>query len=215
MIKITKPEISIITRKPIEESDLLRDKSFITYNVDEITKVTLEDDDSGDDVVINFFDSNGRTFFVSQRAYIPLYMATCFIRIDRDDVLSSEDRAEYQKAENEFGHTPSVICSDPRVVWLALVQIWLSHAAPNELRNDATLSEILTDLIPSYDEAIEFLEKNKYPPFVSCYSDIKYAAEKYRGASAKGKRLDYNAYLEENKGWLIEPPAVDWSKYQG
>ena len=49
MIKITKPEISIITRKPIEESDLLRDKSFITYNVDEITKVTLEDDDSGDE----------------------------------------------------------------------------------------------------------------------------------------------------------------------
>ncbi len=220
MIKIARPEKSILTGKPIEEGDVLCDKKFVTYHVGEITKVVVDNDFPGDDVLVYFFDSKGRVFTVSQRAYIPLYMATCLLHIDgdRDDVVSTD----FQKEKDKYGDYPRVLCSDPRVVWIALVQIWLNSAIPKNLRennnlreDDELLSQILTERIPSYDEAVENLEKNKYPPFASCYSDIQYASEKYRGEPARGGRhLDYRKYGEEYGDWLIEPPQVDWDKYR-
>ncbi len=218
MIKIARPEKSIITGKPIEEGAVLCDKKFVTYHVGEITKVVVDNDFPGDDVLVDFFDSKGRVFSVSQRAYIPLYMATCLLHIDgdRDDVVSTD----FQKEKDKYGDYPRVLCSDPRVVWIALVQIWLNSAIPKNLREnknlkeeDELVSQILTDLIPSYDEAIENLEKNKYPPFVTCRDDLVYASEKYRGEEAKERRLNYQAYLEKYGDWLIEPPKVDWDKY--
>ena len=210
MIKIRRPEKSIITGKPIEKKDILCNKEFITYHVGELTKITTDTDFPGDDVLINFFDSKGRTFVVSQRSYIPLYMATCLIHIDRDDVVP----ADFQEKKSQYFGYPTMLCSDPRVVWIALVHIWLNFATPESLRgDDKILSQMLTDLLPTHEEAVEKLEKNLYPPFVSCYSDIKYAAKKYRGQDLGERRhFDYRSYPGN---WLIEPPTVDWSKYGG
>ena len=211
MIRVSKLEKSIITRKPIEEKDRFRSEDeHIVYHVGEITKAVIED--SGNDVLIDFYDDKGRVFSVMQRAYVPLYRATCLISLDVNAVIN----AKFARDKGEFLRTRSLWCSDPRVVWMALVEIWLHSAAPKDLRDDKNLSQILTDLIPSYDEAIENLEKNQYPPFASCFSDIKYASEKYRGETLEGRRhFDYSAYLKKHKGWLIEPPTVDWSKYGG
>lgn len=224
MIKIARPEKSILTGKQIDKRDILCHKDFITYHVGEITKVAVVDGGPGDDIILDFFDDKGRVFTILQRPRIPLYMATCLLHIDenRDDVLSATSQKEFQEEKNKRGFTPTVLCSDPRIVWIAVVHIWLYPSIPKELKENKTtdekdelVSQILTDLIPSYDEAVENLKKNKYPPFASCYADIRYASEKYRGIPTNSsKNLDYLKYCEKYGDLLIEPPKVDWDKYR-
>lgn len=210
MMKMTKPENSILTGKPLEDDDFHFSGKLFSFHVGEISKVTVLDSSPSDNVYLRFSDDKGDVFTVAQRKIFILYMATCLTKIDREDVIPPE----YKDEKDSNGRFPIILCSDPRVVWLVLVHLWLFHMAPKDLRDDATLSEILTDLIPSYDEAIENLEKNKYPPFVTCRDDLVYASEKYRGEEARERRLNYHSYLEKYGDWLIEPPKVDWDKYR-
>ena len=200
MIKISKIEKSRVTGKPVKEDDLFLGKDIVAYFVGEITKVSrVEEECLSDGDYLEFFDSKGSTFTVGSNFPWLFTRSACTIGVYRKELLPEE----YQDRS-------SILCADPRVVWIALLEDWVPSAAyRNGIKTtDKIMSEILTDLLPSYDEAVEFLKKNKFQPFVSRKSDF-YSADKEKGQTS----LSQSQYIEKYGDFPIYPPEVDWSKY--
>ena len=194
MIRITSAEKNIFTGEPIPESELFFHGKLATYHVGEITKVDCLDGSPENYDGTIFFDSKGVAFrvFMKPRAYRRSGRINIVIPKDRRDLLP-----------DEYKNVEEVVCSDPRVIWYGIVAMWLRCPKGREHVGTKVWYQILSDLIPSYDEAAELLKKNGFPPFVS---DWKTMNELFRGED-RSYYGDWSA--------LRCPPEVDWSKYYG
>ncbi len=109
---------------------------------------------------------------------------------ERRDLLP-EDRQDVKE----------VVCSDPRVIWYGIVAMWLRCPKDRDHVGPKVWYQILSDLIPPYDEAVELLKMNGFPPFVS---DNKTMNELFTGED-RAYYSDWSA--------LKYPPTIDWDKY--
>lgn len=193
MIRITSAEKNIFTGEPIPESELFFHGKLATYHVGEITKVDCLD--------VSFENYNGTSFYDSKGvAFIVTMKPRSYRRAGRVVIAIPEERRDL--LPDEYKDVNEVVCSDPRVIWYGIVAMWLRSPQDREHVGAKVWYQILSDIIPPYDEAIELLKKNGFPPFVS---DKKTMDELFRGED----RAYYNDWSA-----LKYPPVIDWNKYR-
>jgi len=199
MIRISDKYTNVLTGEPVEKH--LSGSYYITYHVGEITRIKYEGGSYG----FRFCDSDGVSFTLGEKWCFARYYASVII-LPEDNRIPLEYRDKYKG---------SLYCSDPRVVWLTLVNQWIpcpkewndefeqdrQKWLDNAEKRNAVTSQILTALIPSYDEAIELLKRNGFPPLN--------ADSAFYEVSRSGEDSEYY----ENSSALKFPPKINWDDY--
>lgn len=194
MIQIASEKKNPITGEPISLGSIFSRYQH-TFHVGEITRLERLEYSPEPYDGINFCDDKGVMFSVTARplvarheGFVPIHMNP-----DRSDLLPEEYKGLSQ-----------LTCSDPRVVWIGILRPWLR--LPDSLyelvvKGRDVWYEAMNDLLPSYDEAVELLKKNGFPPFISDAETMR----KLRNGP--------NSEYYSDWGALKFPPKVDWSKY--
>ncbi len=164
---------------------------LLAYDVGEIVKIEANPTmDSGN---MGYYDSEGLAFVSTAKIGRARKRGFCSIYtlVERKDVFPAQYRQEVFADENLSG--ASVPCNDPRVVWVDIVSYWAYEN--KKCKGDKELSYFLTEFLPSYEEAAQWLKKNRFPVF---------ATHNYRDELHDPYYVDYGA--------LDVPPEIDWSK---
>lgn len=167
-----------------KNSDLLPE--LITSDIGEIVKI---EDISYQSCGLMFCDSKGYTFATITNWNAVRYYSMCTIygNIERNDLIPAKFRKGIYPTD--------ITCNDPRVIWASIIALWITNKIPNEKRlNKKSRSKVLTELLPTYEEASVWLVKNRFKLF----------ATKENGDAIN------DPYLR-NYSDLVTPPKVDWS----
>ena len=170
----------------LNESIFVSDSYLITSDVGEITKI---DDISVRGSALQFYDSQGKTFYTTTNWNAVRYYSLCLIgdNKERNDLIPKE----YKKDNSRI----MITCNDPRVIWACIISLWIATNLPrNKKDSNDVCSEILTSLLPTYQEASVWLVKNRF----------KLLATKEDNLATE------NPYLQDYSA-LITPPKIDWS----
>lgn len=161
---------------------------LITSDIGEIVKIK---DVSFRGCGLQFHDSKGMTFEATTNWNAVRYYSICsiFDNQERNDLIPEE----YKKDKRSIG----IACNDPRVIWACIISLFITNKIPdNKIATSEARSEILTSLLPTYQEASVWLVKNRF----------KLLATKEDNLATE------NPYLQDYSA-LITPPKIDWSMF--
>ena len=170
---------------------------YIIYDAGEITRVEVSYTmDTGNK---KFFDSKGLMFVCTYRIGRARcgYDGVSFYGIDRDDVVPHQFSKDAYS--DDYSIRREFLCNDPRVVWVDIVSAW---ALSNLSVGEAVLNKIITENLPSIQNAVRWLTKNKFVPFATQYCE----------AGVYGIAPDDVEYYSEYNE-LYYPPEIDWDRY--
>lgn len=170
----------------LNEPLLFSDCFLLTSDIGEIVKIK---DDTYYECGLLFYDSKGVTFGTGTNWNAVRYYSLCTINVnkERNDLVP-------EKYRRENGHI-DIVCNDPRVIWACIISLYITNKIPDNkiVTNDAR-SEVLTSLLPTYQEACVWLVKNRFKLLTTKEDNL-----------ATG-----NPYLQDYSA-LVTPPKIDWS----
>lgn len=174
---------------------------YFVYDVDEITKIELATESPyADACAIYYFDSKERMFAAASKHWVGRvkgYVPVTYLQ-DRLDIVPKKLHEEFLDKRNG-NHTFEFRCIDPRVIWCDIVYTWIFT---NGICGDLDeLGRILSDNLPSFQAALQWLEKNKFRVFNP--------EPDHGGDSVSAELRDY--YQQDDK--LYYPPEIDWERY--